>query len=99
MLVREEGARRVDDPQPAPGSQFQAGNEAIFRFKCFFWGAALRWVGLAGGDARGQVPIRRLPVMQGAEERAPCSSCRAGFGRGLGGTGRAGKGLSHRGWK
>lgn len=98
MLVREGGAHRVGDPQ-APGSQFRAGNEAIFRSKCFFFGAALGWVGLAGGDARGQVPIHRLPVMQGAEERAPRSSCGAGLGPGLGGTGRAGTALSHCGWK
>lgn len=73
---------------------FKLGTRPFSGSNAFFGGLPF-----AGWGWQGEMHEDRLPVMQGAEERAPCSSCRAGFGRGLGGTGRAGKGLSHRGWK
>lgn len=58
MLVREGGARRVGDPQ-ASGSQFRAGNEAIFRFECFF--IFLGGLPLAGWGWQGEMREDRSP--------------------------------------
>lgn len=66
----------------------------------FFLGLPLAGWGWQGEMREDRSPFAASPpVMQGAEERAPRSSCGAGLGPGLGGTGRAGTALSHCGWK